>query len=124
MRAKTARGFCPFVLEARDIGFAFCHPKPLAPASDIGGIGRAMCAPAGGGMIVPGPARGDINFETDFAAQAMACGWLAECNRFWFFDRRVVVWEHLDSLGTRVTLPPSSLRGALATKQSILPCRS
>src|SRR5450755_2803844 len=74
MRAKAARGFCGLVLEPRDIRFALDNAKALAPASDIGRIGRAMRAPARCRMIMPGPAGRDVDLETDFAAQALTGG--------------------------------------------------
>src|SRR6266852_1093249 len=46
MRAKAARGFCGLVLIARDGSLAPGDAKPLAPASDIGRVRRAMRAPA------------------------------------------------------------------------------
>src|SRR5713101_692202 len=55
MRAKAARAFCGFVLEAPDGGLALGDAKPLAPASDIGRVRRAMRAPARSRMIMPGP---------------------------------------------------------------------
>src|SRR6476661_6601374 len=64
--AEAARGFRGFVLEARDGGLAPGDAQALAPASDIGRVGRAMGTPARGRMIVPGPARGHINLEGDF----------------------------------------------------------
>ena len=86
MRAKAAHGFCGLVLEPRDIRFALDNAKTLAPASDIGRIGRAMRAPARRRMIVPGPAGRDVDLETDFAAQALTggdsdCFWLLPLSR-------------------------------------------
>src|SRR6266581_1147430 len=72
MLAETPRGLGALVLVARDGGFAARDTKALAPASDIGGIGRTMRAPATGRMIMPGPARRHIDFEGDLAAQALA----------------------------------------------------
>src|SRR5260370_39847954 len=104
MRTKAAHGLCHVVLVARDPGLAFCHPEALAPASDIGRIGRAMGAPALGRMIVPGPARRRVDLEADLSAQALTGGDADRCCCFCHF-----------------TLPsPSSLRGAEATKQSSL----
>src|SRR5258707_13894523 len=74
MRAKAAHGFCGLVLEARDGGLAPGDAQTLAPASDIGGVGRAMGAPARRRMIMPGPARGHIDLERDFSAQAFIGG--------------------------------------------------
>src|SRR5438034_4438842 len=82
MRAKAARGFCGLVLEAPDGGLAPGDAKPLAPASDIGRVSRAMGAPARRRMIVPGPARGHIDLETDFSAQALAGGDTPCCRCF------------------------------------------
>src|SRR3954465_6719336 len=53
-RAKTPRGLRRLVLEAANPGHSLGKPKPLAPAPDIGGVSRAMRAPAGAGIIVPG----------------------------------------------------------------------
>src|SRR6266700_5124621 len=72
MLAETPRGLGGLVLVARDGGLAARDTKALAPASDIGGIGRSMRAPATGRMIMPGPARRHIDFEGDLAAQALA----------------------------------------------------
>src|SRR5258708_38368402 len=74
MRAEAAHGFCGLVLEARDGSLAPGDAQTLAPASDIGGVGRAMGAPARGRMIMPGPARGHIDLERDFSAQALTGG--------------------------------------------------
>src|ERR1700687_357180 len=79
MRAKAAGGFCQFVLEAGDASLAPGDAKSLAPASDIGRIGRAMRATARRRMIVPGPARRRVDLETDFAAQALARGYSHCC---------------------------------------------
>src|SRR6266850_5577333 len=103
-RAKASHGFGAFVLEAGDAGVALGNAKTLAPASDIGGVGGAMRAPAARRMIVPGPARGRVDLEADAAAQALTGG-DSNCDGcFWHFR----------------FLSPSSLRGANATKQSIL----
>src|ERR1035437_8293285 len=45
-RAKAAHGLCGLVLETRDPGLALGDPEALAPASDIGRVGRAVRAPA------------------------------------------------------------------------------
>src|SRR5260370_27278763 len=74
MRAEAAHGFCGLVLEARDGSLAAGDAQTLAPASDIGGVGRAMGAPARRRMIMPGPARGHIDLERDFSAQALTGG--------------------------------------------------
>src|SRR5216684_2190030 len=74
MRAEAAHGFCSLVLEACDASLALGDAKTLAPASDISRIGRAMRAPARRRMIMPGPARGRVDLETDFSAQALAGG--------------------------------------------------
>src|SRR5437588_6513761 len=82
MRAKAARGFCSLVLEARDGSLALGDAKTLAPASDIGRVRRAMRAPARRRMIMPGPARGHIDLETDFSAQALTGGNTRCCRCF------------------------------------------
>src|SRR5260370_26340491 len=81
-RAKAAHGFCSLVLEARDPGLSLGDAKTLAPASDIGRIGRAVRAPAAKRMIVPGPARGGGDLEANMAAQALAGGRLPHRNGF------------------------------------------
>jgi len=77
-RAKAAHGFGALVLEPRNSRFTLGDAKPLAPASDIGRIGRAMRAPASGRMIVPGPARRRVDLEADLAAQALTGGGFAD----------------------------------------------
>src|SRR6266478_8818463 len=104
MRAEAAHGFCSLVLEACDGSLALGDAKTLAPASDISRIGRAMRAPARRRMIMPGPARGRVDLEIDFSAQALTGG-CPNCSR---------LFRHLDFPCS------SSLRGAKATKQSIL----
>src|ERR1700682_5577640 len=72
--AEAARGLRRPVLVTRDARLALGNAKALAPASDIGRIRRAMRAPARSRMIVPGPARGGVDLEADFSAQALAGG--------------------------------------------------
>src|SRR5258708_22870820 len=74
MLAEAAHGVCGLVHEARDGSLAPGDAQTLAPASDIGGVGRAMGAPARRRMIMPGPARGHIDLERDFSAQALTGG--------------------------------------------------
>src|SRR5206468_12003402 len=74
MGTEAARGLGCLVLVAGQRGFSRNDPKALLPAADIGGIRRAVGAAAGGRMIMPGPARGDIDFEGDLAAEALAGG--------------------------------------------------
>src|SRR6516164_10871731 len=80
-----ARGFRGLVLETRNIRFAAYDAKALAPAPDIGRVGRAVRAPAGGRVVVPGPASGNIDLEADASAQALAlgdaCGVRCFCHR-------------------------------------------
>src|SRR5450759_923778 len=98
-RTEAAHDFCGLVLVARDRGLALGDTEPLAPASDIGRIGRATRAPARRGMIVPGPARRYVDLEADRAAQALTRGDSSPFRRF-----------------CHLRLPsPSSLRGAKAT---------
>src|ERR1700716_975498 len=78
-RAKAPHDFRGLVLEARDPGLALDDPESLAPASDIGRVGRAMRAPACGRMIVPGPACRHIDLEADLAAQALTWGYSRCC---------------------------------------------
>ena len=47
-------------------------PEALAPAPDIGRVGRAVGTPARRRMIMPCPARGDIDLEANASAQAFA----------------------------------------------------
>src|SRR5258707_7994369 len=102
MRAEAARGFCGLVLEARDGGLAPGDAKTLAPASDISRVGRAMRAPASRRMIMPGPARGRVDLERGFSAQALSCGGPGRCRCF-----RHLHFPHLSSLrgATRVSNP-------------------
>src|SRR5258708_39003109 len=74
MLAEAAHGVCGLVHEARDGSLAPGDAQTLAPASDIGGVGRAMGAPARRRMIMPGPARGHIDLERNFSAQALTGG--------------------------------------------------
>ena len=60
------------LLEPRDLPLAFLDADLAAPGADIGGVGRAMGAPAGGGMVVPGPEHRNVDFQHDGAAQAGA----------------------------------------------------
>src|SRR5258708_36007011 len=69
---EAAHGFRRLVLVTRNRGLALDDPEALAPAADIGGIGRAMRAAARRRMIMPGPARRYIDLETHLAAQALA----------------------------------------------------
>src|ERR1700737_4113264 len=102
-RAKAPHGFRDLVLETRNPRLALGDAKPLAPASDIGRVSRAMRAAAAKRMIVPGPAGWYVDLEADPAAQALTGG---NSTRFRFF--------------CHLRLPsPASLRGAKATKQSI-----
>src|ERR1700738_2007282 len=73
-RAEMANGLGGLVLVTRDARFALGDPQPLAPASDIGRVRRAMGAAARGGMIMPSPARRRIDLEADLTAQALALG--------------------------------------------------
>src|ERR1700753_4337625 len=82
-RAKAAYCFRRLVFEARNPRVALDNAKTLAPASDIGRVGRAMRAPATERMIVPGPARRRIDLEADLTAQALTGGRLADRGRFW-----------------------------------------
>src|ERR1700722_6384596 len=94
MRAEAARGFRRLVLVTRDRSFALGDAKALAPAPDISRIGRAMRAAARRGMIVPGPARRDVDLEGDLAAQALAAGGLARSNRFALLCRQRIKLVH------------------------------
>lgn len=55
------------------LALALGHPESLAPTADVGGVGRAMRSPACRRMVMPGPARGEIDLELNGAAQAFAC---------------------------------------------------
>src|SRR5262249_17783040 len=44
------------------------------PSADVGGVGGAVGAASGGGVIVPGPACGEANLDHHRTAQAMALG--------------------------------------------------
>ena len=70
--AQKLRTAFVLVLVSRDRCLALGDAKALAPASDIGGIGRAMRAAARRRMIMPGPARRHVDLEADLAAQALA----------------------------------------------------
>src|SRR5437868_11999644 len=69
--AEAPRGLGGLVLVARDGALAACDAKALAPASDIGGVGRTMRAAAASRMIMPGPARRHVDFDADLDVQAM-----------------------------------------------------
>src|SRR4051812_38591721 len=58
------------VLVTTDQVFAGRDAEALAPASDIGRVGRPVGAPSRGGMVVPRPARRHIDLEGDAAAEA------------------------------------------------------
>src|SRR4051812_39258027 len=89
-RAKAARRFGRDILEAGDAACAFGETKTLAPAADIGRIGRAMRAPACFRVVVPGPARGIVDLEAHRAAQTAAgdrfCGGNPLALRQWRLD--------------------------------------
>src|SRR6185312_8799860 len=85
MRTEAAHGFGRLVLVAGEAGLSLGDPKALAPASDIGRIGRTMRAAARGRMIVPGPARRHVDLEGDLAAQALAGRGFAERYGLGFF---------------------------------------
>src|SRR6476660_323811 len=53
-----------------------------------------MSAATGGGMIVPGPARGHIDLEGNLAAHALTGGGLAGRDGSGFFLRRLFLVEH------------------------------
>src|SRR4029450_4569908 len=111
--AEASNGLGRPVLIAGEAGLALGDPETLAPASDIGCIGRAMRATARRRMIVPGPARRHVDLEGDLAAQALAGGGLAERDGFGFLLLEFLFWKHL------VPCPHlSSLRRAKATKHA------
>src|SRR5882757_7165124 len=70
MRAEMARG--ALVLVARDRRLAFGDTETLASTANIVRIRRAMRAAACGRMVVPGPARRNVDLEADLSAQALA----------------------------------------------------
>src|SRR5262249_55235276 len=74
MGAEAARGLGDLVRVAGERGFARGDAEALLPAPDIGRIGRTMGAARGGGVIVPGPARRNVDLEGDLAAQALPGG--------------------------------------------------
>src|SRR5207302_11328019 len=57
------------------------HAEPAAVAADVGRVGAALGAPAGRRMVVPGPARRDVDLQphrvTDAAAGRLDGGGLA-----------------------------------------------
>src|SRR3954463_1026628 len=112
-RAETSCGFGRRVLIAREAGLALGDTKTLAPASDIGGIGRAMRAAARRRMIVPGPARRHVDLEGDLAAQALAGGGLAERDGLGFFLFKFWFRKHFRALSSHSVI-------ASEAKQSIL----
>src|SRR4051794_25536260 len=97
-RAETSCGFGRLVLIAREAGLALGDAEAFAPASDIGGIGRAVRAAARRRMIVPGPTRRHVDLEGDLAAQALAGGGLAERDRFGLFLFRFFFRKHGEPL--------------------------
>src|ERR1051325_10517551 len=68
--AEAANGVGLGVLETRDALLALGHAHMLAPAADIGGVGGAVGAAAGGGVIVPGPAGRHVDLDLHRAAEA------------------------------------------------------
>src|SRR5690349_24438826 len=85
MRTEAAHSFGRLVLVPGEAGLCLGDPKPLAPASDIGRVGRTMRAAARRRMIVPRPARRHVDLEGDPAAQALAGGTFAERYGLGFF---------------------------------------
>src|SRR4029079_11753322 len=71
-RTETAHRFRGRVLVPRNGARTAGDPKTLAPAPDIGRVGCAMGPPARRRMIMPCPARGDIDLEANASAQAFA----------------------------------------------------
>jgi hypothetical protein len=69
-RAETSDRAAGFVMVASDVGRAFCDAKALAPATHIGRVSGTMRAPACARVIMPGPARGNVDLELDRPAQA------------------------------------------------------
>jgi hypothetical protein len=62
-----------------------CNAKAAPPAADVSCIGGAVGKPARGGMVVPGPAGGKIDFNVHIAAQALprhACRTLCNACRW------------------------------------------
>src|SRR6185437_6420347 len=70
--AETSDAATGLVLEARNVFAAFQDTEAALVTADIGDIGRAMRAAAGFGMVVPGPARRNVDLEFDRAANALA----------------------------------------------------
>jgi hypothetical protein len=60
-----------FVLVTGDFFFAVDYPNTLAPTADEGGIGSAVGDPACAGMIVPGPAGGEVDLQPDNATKTL-----------------------------------------------------
>ena len=82
--AKAACGARSFVFVASDNFLAVSYAKALAPATDIGGIGRAVRKPACVGMIVPSPACREINLQTNRPAETESFDWLNHDGRHRF----------------------------------------
>src|SRR6516165_7212940 len=101
-RAKAARGPARLVLIADNRGLALGDAKALAPAPDIGRVGRAMRPAARLRMIMPGPTCRHVDLERHRAAQALPPG-DPRCRRRFCH-----------------CLSPMCLRGALAPKQTRL----
>ena len=57
---------------AREQPFAFGEAKTAAPRADIGRVSGAVGAPAGGGVIVPGPKSGKVDLYLNRTAEAAA----------------------------------------------------
>src|SRR5216683_6065604 len=114
LRAEAAHGLCGLVFVARDQGLALGDTKTLAPASDIGRVGRTMRASACRGMIMPRPARRHVDLEGDLAAQALALGHSACCR--WFRHVHppsvVIARSESDEAIQSLLRGPGLLRGA------------
>src|SRR5690348_15382948 len=71
--AEAARRSCGLVLIAHDLACALCYSKPLAPTADVSGVSRTVGTSACRRMVMPGPARGVVDFEASGATETFCC---------------------------------------------------
>src|SRR5690348_622479 len=67
--AEAARRSRSLVFIAHDLACALRYSKSLAPTADVGGVSRTVYTSACRRMVMPGPARGVVDFEMNGAAE-------------------------------------------------------
>jgi hypothetical protein len=113
-RAETAHRSRGLVPEPGDAGGALGDAEPASPAPDIGGIGSAMRAAARFRVIVPRPARRNVDLELHLAADALArrdrCRWIPSrpdrCRSCAQIESSIPRPAALAGGSTRLYLPP------------------